>query len=912
MVFPATPLDTRVELQGVVTAGVWTDVTSYVVGADQIRIARGLPDEATRAERATCALTFRNDGRFSPRNPSGAYYGKIGRNTPVRASVRLGLSRMLCVAAGDYFKTPDNASVSITGDTDIRVDLELDTWHRNQLLAYKNTGSPQISWQLEILDTGKLKFTWSANGTATLTATSNGVIPEPHAGRKAVRVTIDVDNGAAGNTVAFYSADTISGTWAQISTSIVTAGTTSIFDSTSEVRVGDLADATFYAFKLLNGIAGTEVANPDFTAQTDGATSFNDAAGRTWTAQAGASITTRRYLFCGEVSSWPQSWDVTGKDVRTQVEAAGIFRRLGQGASPLRSALYRYFTGNLVSTTLCYWPCEDASGATQLASAVAGPAPMRLQQGTPSTGAFDGFYGSEATMTLQGTIWKAICNTNLPANDVQAQFLLHIPSDASVDSGDLLLVNMDATIGSFTVKYRTSSGGQIEVKTFSGKDAQGLVYNSGALFTGLNGKLLVVSVQVIKSGTNHTVTTEIMDLLTGTISTNVGGGTNAGIPGHLSDVTVSPIGGLLNNDVAVGHVAILNSTFALLSQIEPIRGYQNERAGARVLRLCNEQSIALRIIGDAAITPRMGPQPSGATLLEILQEAADADLGLLGEPADMVGVEYRCRDSLQSQAATLSLDYAAKHLSELAPVDDDQFTRNDVTVQRKLGSLYRQVLTSGALSTAAPPAGVGTYDETVTVNLAADGQSGDQASWRLHLGTVDEARYPAVGVALARSQFTAALIFDVLRLRPGDRLDVASLPAFLPPGPLSQLVLGVEDTLSNFQLDRKAVCAPYSPWVVANYGINRYTTVSSTLSASMTSGTTTASVATASGPLWSHADGDFDIRIGAERLTVTAISGATSPQTFTVVRSVNGVVQAHSSGDPVELWVPGVYAIGDR
>ena len=47
---------------------------------------------------------------------------------------------------------------------------------------------------------------------------------------------------------------------------------------------------------------------------------------------------------------------------------------------------------------------------------------------------------------------------------------------------------------------------------------------------------------------------------------------------------------------------------------------------------------------------------------------------------------------------------------------------------------------------------------------------------------------------------------------------------------------------------------------------------------------------------------DFVKNVGGERVTVTNITGASSPQTFTVTRSVNGVVKAHTSGTDVRLW----------
>ena len=50
--------------------------------------------------------------------------------------------------------------------------------------------------------------------------------------------------------------------------------------------------------------------------------------------------------FVGEVSSWPVSWNTSGSDVWVQVEAAGILRRLTQGATPLRSAAYRFYSAH--------------------------------------------------------------------------------------------------------------------------------------------------------------------------------------------------------------------------------------------------------------------------------------------------------------------------------------------------------------------------------------------------------------------------------------------------------------------------------------------------------------------------------------------------------------------------------------
>ena len=49
--------------------------------------------------------------------------------------------------------------------------------------------------------------------------------------------------------------------------------------------------------------------------------------------------------------------------------------------------------------------------------------------------------------------------------------------------------------------------------------------------------------------------------------------------------------------------------------------------------------------------------------------------------------------------------------------------------------------------------------------------------------------------------------------------------------------------------------------------------------------------------------------VGGERMLVTSISGAASPQTFVVTRSVNGVVKSHEEGAVIELADPVYYGV---
>jgi hypothetical protein len=102
---------------------------------------------------------------------------------------------------------------------------------------------------------------------------------------------------------------------------------------------------------------------------------------------------------------------------------------------------------------------------------------------------------------------------------------------------------------------------------------------------------------------------------------------------------------------------------------------------------------------------------------------------------------------------------------------------------------------------------------------------------------------------------------------------------------------------------------PESPYHTALLGdalLGRLDSGGSQLAADALATDTSLLVTTTSGPLWttSAADWPFDVRIAGEQITVTAVSGASNPQTFTVTRSVNGVVKPLPIGADVRLNQP--------
>src|SRR5215831_7522878 len=82
---PPNPLGVKVELS---LAGVWTNITPYVMLRDGIAISNmGRADETGSITPSNLNLTLRNDGRFTPRNTASPYYPNIVRNARIRLSV---------------------------------------------------------------------------------------------------------------------------------------------------------------------------------------------------------------------------------------------------------------------------------------------------------------------------------------------------------------------------------------------------------------------------------------------------------------------------------------------------------------------------------------------------------------------------------------------------------------------------------------------------------------------------------------------------------------------------------------------------------------------------------------------------------------------------------------------------------
>lgn len=211
---------------------------------------------------------------------------------------------LLTGESGGYASTPDDASLDITTDIDLRAWIIPDDYDvtPNQALVakYVPTGD-QRSYAL-FLDgpSGHLQIRWFPDGTVGTGKTVNSTEPVPHRrGGIAVRAGMETSNGD----VQFWTADSIDGPWSVLGEFVTGSGPTSIHAGTAPLEVGsfnngtgNLFTGTIKAAEVWDGIedvtvGAVRVANPDFTGRTNGTTSIVDDHGLTWTVNGDAHVT---------------------------------------------------------------------------------------------------------------------------------------------------------------------------------------------------------------------------------------------------------------------------------------------------------------------------------------------------------------------------------------------------------------------------------------------------------------------------------------------------------------------------------------------------------------------------------------------------------------------------------------------
>ena len=611
--------------------------------------------------------------------------------------------------------------------------------------------------------------------------------------------------------------------------------------------------------------------------------------------------------FVGEVAVWTPHRDLGG-DETVEVQAAGLLRRLQQGAKPLISPLRRWHTDAArAAATVTYIPAEDLRGEPVIGSA--------QLTGDLSWSADDTVSGSASLPTVGSGGAGVVVRRSTTSQRVFAVFCLVVP-DGTADGTQVVRLETDgATLSRLSLVYTGASGGTLARQFY---DETGSAYLSAyTLATGIDGLPLHVQVALHQDGTTALSAVQIR---------TVGPDGSTDMSGAIGDSTFDRAWGPLQGltwapGVTVGHVGVGTYTSGLFAAPvgsvlwedpgEAVSGHQWERAADRIERLCDEAGVDVLIVAGVGAGPSIPMAAQGtATLVSLLSDAAAADGGLLHD-ADG-GVTYRTRSDLYNQDPALVLT-AGDIRPPLTGAVDDRDVRNDVTV-RSDGAAARAVETEGPMSTEPPPVGIGVYDVSEEVQVASPLLLSAVAAWRLALGTVQQQRWPTVTV-----EVTEGLVAAVDALRLGDVVVLEDPPAG-SPGEWSYLVIGWVETIESHRRQIALHLVPAEPWSVPEVGATGTvwgicgsdTTVIGPDAIDSTQ--TTIDIWDEGATGWVH-DFDFDIRVGGEVMTVTAVGSPSAPSSgvigheVTVTRSVNGVVKGHAAGTAVEVWPPNYWGL---
>jgi hypothetical protein len=874
----------------------WTEITSDVRVADGITITAGAQDEGSTVDPGSCTLTLNNrNGTYSPRNANGPYYGSLSRNVPLQ--VRLDAvtdSFTRVVGAGGWGTTDSGYAWNAPVGTG--------TWSVSGSAGQVAIAAANSSSYSTLAGVGArdLDMVFSSAVSAVTTGA-------PWISAAYVRF-VDANNCYRINT-EFKPANIITCKITRILNGVATdlsenLSTGVTYAANGKVYTRIQADGPTIRVKVWTGSLGAEPATWSLST-TDTVMIPGTAIGSLqWRFTGNTNVGTltssiddlaiQSILFTGVTTELPVRWNVTGADSWVPVKAAGPLRQLGQRTTALRSPLYRQL---IKQSPTGYWPLEDDSTATAGASAVSGGyaatvSDVTFANETTLKGAAQALTLNSAESWVNGRTSGRLSSGSTGFAFMWMQKLASLPGSKQ---------NFMEFWSTGTVTHWVIQGDGIAFYVLGYNTAGDLVVNSSALYTVDPTKWTACQLETQISG--GTVTWTFIWTNADVNAFYFQSGTYAGSTGGA--VTQFRCKGTASLSLCHAWAGDQTLPFVAASFFNAASGYNGEDANTRVARLGTEEGIPVAAEPGTAVTATpalLGPQ-SVQSFLELLREAETSDQGILMEAG--TGLVYRPLAGRYNRPVALAMDINSGHVAGAPePTDDDQKLRNDWTVSRRNGGSARAVNDADA-------ALHGTYDSGVTVNLSTDAVLADHAAWRVHLGTVDAPRWPRVNFSLARN---TSLIGSWLACVVGARVTVAHPPSAMNAIDIDLIMEGYTQRLGPFSWDVELNCSPAQPHNVAVYdaAASRYDTAGSSLASSCTSGATSLSVAvTNPADLWTTSGGSFpfDINVDGERCTVTAISGASSPQTFTVTRAVNGVVKAHASGTSVKLWAPVYYAV---
>ena len=603
------------------------------------------------------------------------------------------------------------------------------------------------------------------------------------------------------------------------------------------------------------------------------------------------------------VTGWPLQPLAGPRVVRVPITAVGRLRWLQRTGRVVQSPMSRTIAS---SSPTVWWPLEDVTGASQGASGVAGGSPMTT--GSVNSVVFGSVAGTGGTAalpdfssggTLNGQIWTSATSWRL-------EFVLKCPSVSVGGFATALQIMPAAATGSpidlweFGVNNPADGGGYLQWSADGGSTSD--IRSTNVTLDDDAWHHVRIDFSTSAGSYKAIVTIDGVSALTWTTARD-----------YTPPRGIHPGGAFGSSNISsLGQLAIWAPWAGTVNTFSAFSGYAGETAAARVARVCLENGIPVTVIPSTDPAQPMGAQGVD-TPWNILAACATADNGTIHDAGPLGRLVYSSGAYRYNQAAQMTVTYNLSQINDgLAGTYDDQDLVNGWTYQRTGGS-------SATYDDVDSEAIEGVLVSQETVNAFSDAQLTDMASFRTHLTTFDAFRMPSIGINLRRSPEKAQ---SLLALTIPARLDPVGLPSPYPPDQMIQFIEGWSAELDKDRWLVDFVCRPYGPWVMGVYDTSKYDSGSSTLNSSVAKGaggdSVALSVATADpGDLWTLDSNEWTVGVrgplyvyfDGEVGQVTNITGATSPQTITVTRGVNGVAIFHPAGREVHVYPQAVVAL---
>jgi hypothetical protein len=778
----------------------WLDAGKRRAKVD-IVIGAGRDDEASEVEAGTFSATMDNrDGRLSPRNILGPYYGDLGRGTPLRLILDRASDDFTRSVAGSWGTSPDGFTWSLSGGTagvnGTQATLALPTNNAARaVLTDAGSADVEVTWSttLDVMPTG------GAFVSAALLRHTDA--------SNYVRAHVELQ---AAGTVAVKVQRLVAGAQSDL---LALTATSVTYSAGTKVWGKARADGPYVMVKTWTGLITDEPAT------WQGATVDDSVEGVgtglfMWRINTNAGTYTAKFddfeltniLWTGNVPEWSPKWpEKSGTDSTLPLAGAGILRRLSQGASPLNSPLLNQLTAQNPFT---YFPLEEASGAQQASEAKSGKAATLIDVTFAGDDTLPGATTSATLNTANVSRFRTTIASSPTPDGYAALWFFRLDTIPAV-STPFLEMSSKGTMTRFTLALEPAG------LSWNGYSDDGtLIANATSLYVVDPTKWIAMQLETNVSGGTTSVALIWHEVGSSTFyaSTDTYTGTS-------SKPDVCSIWAVTNS-MSLGHVwfgdndlPFVDSTFMLVSD-----GFRTEQAADRIARLCAESNVPVYILSGE--TEPMGRQRPGK-LVDLLRECEGADQGILCERGN--ALMYVPRVRRYNASVDMALDWSLGHLDEAPePTDDDQRYRNKWTVSRIDGGTV-------TVTDEASIAKAGTLDDSADLNIADDSRLADFAGWFLNDSTADYLRWPRIKINLVAHP---ELIPQWLACRIGSRITLANPPSTQLAGEVVDLVIeGYTETINNYVWTVELACVPAQAWLIGAYddGVTRYDAYASVL-----------------------------------------------------------------------------------